>query len=200
MARRTGNRNGVDREPTFEEWHAALTEIVGEKPRVVQRIMEFFLRASGSGRAYLEGAKRLRPSLEIAVDLDLDEVLSTYDTMTLLGKLIAEPRFGTDPTFFVWKDIWQSSCVGPSDYYALAIEMSYVLEARSENEAEKARLQQVRAALENEYTLEKRFQEHSDFRRAAKTNTKPEPQEVCEERSGMGAPLTVRLPAHTQRM
>lgn len=172
MPRRTVSRKGIDREPTLKEWHEVLLEIIDPTESVVQRTIGYFLRTSKSGKAYLEGAKRLRPNLEIGVGLDLDDVVSTYDTMTLLGKLIAEPRCGTDPTFLVWKDIWKSASVGPSDYYPLAIEMSQVLEARSENEAEKARLQQVRAALENEFSLEKRFQDYLDYRRETKTITK----------------------------
>lgn len=149
-----GRRHG-DAGPTLEEWHAALTEIVGEEPRVVQRIMEYFLRASENGRAYLDGAQRLRPTLKIGKKLDLEEVIATYDAMTLLSKLIAEPRCGTDPQYFVWKDIWKDSTVGASQLYGMAIEISRVLEGRSENEAEKARLGQIRAALENEWNLEK---------------------------------------------
>lgn len=165
MARRTVSRKGMDREPTLKEWHQILTEVIDPTENLVQRTMEYFLRRSETGKAYLDGAKLLRPNLDIGVDMDLDDVVSTYDTMTLLDKLIAEPRFGTDPTFFVWKDIWKDSNLGPSEYYVLAIEIAQVLETRSENEAERARLKQVREALENEYSLEKRFDEYREFRR-----------------------------------
>ncbi len=142
-------------EPTLEKWHAALSSIVGEEPPVVQEIVEFSLRVSKSGTAYLEGAKRLRPNLEIGPDIDLDEIVATYDAATLLSQLIAEPRCGTDPHFYIWKDIWKCSFVGASDLYGLAIEISRTLEARARTEAETARIQQVRAAIENELHLEK---------------------------------------------
>jgi hypothetical protein len=142
------------REPTFTEWHVVLTAIVGDEPKLVQQTLEYFLRTSESGKAYLEGAQRLRPTLKIGRGFKLDEIIGTYDAMTLVGKLIVEPRCGTDPTFFVWKDIWKDPTVGASELYDYAIEITQVLEARSENEAEKTRLRQVRTALENELRLE----------------------------------------------
>jgi hypothetical protein len=160
MARRTVSRKGTDREPTFEEWHEILVEVLDPTGSLVQTTMEYFLRRSESGKAYLEGAKRLRPNLEIGVGMDLDDVVSTYDAMTLLAKLIAEPRYGTDPEFYVWKDIWKESSVGASEYYTLAAEIAAVLESRSENEQEKTRLAQVRTALENEF----RFEKYNDWR------------------------------------
>lgn len=174
MAKRRVARKTGDCELTLTEWHEVLSEIVDlTEESAVQRTMVHFLRTSKSGKACLEGAKRLRPDLEIGAGLDLEEVLAAYDTMKLLAQLIAEPRCGTDPTFYVWKDIWKSSWIGPSDYYPLAIEMSHVLEARSETEAEKVRLQQVRAALENEFSLEQRFQDYLTFRQATiKPNAK----------------------------
>lgn len=172
MAKRELSLKPGEREPTFEEWHEVLTEIVDPTENLLQQTIEFFLRTTASGKAYLGGAKRLRPDLEIGPAMDLDEVLATYDAMTLLGKLIAEPRCGTDPTFKVWKDIWQGSEVGPSSYYTLAIEISRVLETRSKNEAEKMRLQVVRAALEDEFSMEVRFDEYLMFRREATKNPK----------------------------
>ncbi len=163
MARRTVSREGLDREPTLKEWHEILTEVIDPTENLVQRTMEYFLRRSESGKAYLEGAKRLRPNLETGLGMDLDDVISTYDTMTLLAKLIAEPRCGTDPEFYVWKDVWKSSSVGAAEYYTIAIEIAQVLEARSENEEEKARLKQVRTALENEFRLE----QYNDWRSEA---------------------------------
>lgn len=89
-----------DREPTFAEWHAVLTSIVGEAPKVVQETIKYFLRTSESGRAYLEGAQRLRPALQIGKNLELDEVIATYDAKDAGSKLVAEPRCGTDPELF----------------------------------------------------------------------------------------------------
>ncbi len=82
-------------------------------------------------------------------------------------QLIEEPRCGTDPTFWVWKDIWKDSNLGVSEYYHYAIEIARTLERRSKDKAEKARLRQVRAALHNELSLETRFEDYRVFRHEA---------------------------------
>ena len=90
MAKRRVARKTGDCELPLTEWHEVLSEIVDlTEESAVQRTMVHFLRTSKSGKACLEGAKRLRPDLEIGAGLELEEVLAAYDTMKLLAQLIA---------------------------------------------------------------------------------------------------------------
>ncbi len=144
------------RDLTMEEWHALLIHAAGEN-ETIRGAVEFFLRTSLSGNAYLEAAKRLRPALQIDGELQLDEVIATHEAAALIGRLIAEPRCGADPEFFIWKDIWQDSTVGDSHLYAIAIEISRSRESRTSSPEELARIRAVRAAIENELRLEAYF-------------------------------------------
>ncbi len=173
-----------EREPTLKEWHAILTWIVGDNDQV-QGAMEFFLRTSPSGSAYLEGAKRLRPTLEIGRGLDLAEVIATHDAATLLGNLIAEKRCGSDPHFYIWKDVWKDSTVGASEQYELAIEIARGMEARASNHAEVARLREVRTAIENEL--------HRKICRLAK-RAHLSPTKLSSEEDGLKVPIEVPMP------
>lgn len=198
MASRNVVQKRGEREPTFAEWHAVLTSIVGDEPKVVQQTIEYFLRTSKSGRAYLEGAQRLRPNLKIGKNLELDEVIATYDAMDLVSKLVAEPRCGTDPEFSVWKDIWKDPSVGASELYGMAIEISQVLEERSRNEAEKARLQQIRTVLENELHLEGRASRAQKDAPRGKSLAKAAAGHIDEPQTPLGQELK-RILAHLEK-
>lgn len=135
-------------EPTFAEWQVLLDHTTDEELGL-QLTIQHLMFSTESGRAYLEFVTRYRPDLE-KYPLDFMQLVATYEALGWLDQLIAEPRLGTDPSFFIWKDIWNDSDAGLADGYKDLIGISKNMEDRAPSEEVRSRLRFVREAIERE--------------------------------------------------
>lgn len=159
MAKKAVSCGGAaQRDPTPTEWRALLAFVSDEYP-AVELTVRLLLVSTRSGQELVAGAKRLRPSLDVSGPLD--EITLTYDAAELLDRLLAEPRFGTDPEFFIWMDIWRDETIGPSPLYDLVIEMATMRETDATDEPARQRLRVVREAVERELAGEKYIEQKS---------------------------------------
>ncbi len=104
---------------------------------------------SPSGRAYLDYATRYRPDLG-KYPLDFLHLVEAYEARELLERLLAEPRCGTDPKFFIWKEIWNDASRGPSYRYTEMIKLAQAMDAHMPNDEARERLRLVRQSVERE--------------------------------------------------
>lgn len=114
------------------------------------------LRSTDFGRAFLQYAKKIRPSQPIdGDDFDLDELLFTYDGEALLDQLLLNPECGTNPSFYIWQRYWTSP-TGDDQLYGIMVEIAQVRERRRGIGREaRERLRIVRKCIEREWELER---------------------------------------------
>lgn len=142
------------REPTIEEWHQ-LIESNSEHEPEIQRTIQILMQNSATGRAYLEYVTQYRPELRDDEELAFIQLVTTYEALELLKQLLAEPRSGTDPDFFLWKDVWGKPADETVYDYEDIIVVAQAMENDSTDEIERARIRAVRESVEREFEGER---------------------------------------------
>jgi hypothetical protein len=138
----------VQQEPTIENWYT-LINMVSQYDEL-QIGVQFLLLGSVSGRAFMDYVTEYRPEIGNGPIFDFLDLAIFYETRKLLERLIAEPRLGTDPDFFLWKDIWKDPDRGVSYHYQNLIEVAQAMEEETTNAEDRARLRLVREGVERE--------------------------------------------------
>ncbi len=154
------------REPTMKEWQLLLDYAAEAEPEIALPIQLLLLNLE-SGRAYLEYVTRYRPELR-EDPLDFIQLYTTYETLELLNRLLMEPRFGTDPDFFLWKDVWNKPNGDMSDEYQDLIVIAQGMEDQAPTEGERLRLKTIREALEREFRGEEYLEHKNKLLRSMK--------------------------------
>lgn len=153
------------REPTIKEWQLLLDYAAEAEPDIALPI-QLLLLNSESGRAYLEYVTRYRPELR-EDPLDFIQLYITYEALELFNRLLMEPRFGTDPDFLLWKDVWKKQEPDTDDYGDL-IRLARGMEDQATTEEERVRLRAVREALERELQGEEYIEQKERLKRELK--------------------------------
>ena len=136
-------------ELTIEDWQR-LVDANAEKDADVQRTIQILMLNCASGRTYFDYVTRYRPELREEEHLDFFELITMYEAIELLNRLLAEPRCGTDPDYFLWKDVWDKPDVDPSYEYEDLVFVAHAMENQASVEAERTRVRVVREAVERE--------------------------------------------------
>lgn len=148
-----GDEHGRATQPSTQSarraWHAILKAILKHDDEI-QLAVQSLLLDSPSGHAFLDYVKEFRPRIGDGPILEFLAIVKTYEGLELLEKLKAEPRFGADPNFSIWKEFWHGSRHGPSYAYEDLIEFSLVMEKKAATEEERGRIRGVREAIERE--------------------------------------------------
>lgn len=142
-------------EPTIEEWHHLLDVVLGNWSSEVEQTVDYLLRTTPSGSAYLDQVKKVRPNLEISKNVSLVAITDTYEATLVVDRLLANSRYGIDRDLYI-RDFALTGTwfCDRQDAYRVVIELLRVREKRAKTGAERSRLKAVRAAVERELTCE----------------------------------------------
>lgn len=142
-----GSSTGL--EPTLQQWQDLIGFLAFED-RALRHTVSLLLKATESGRAYLERATRYRPRFEQLDTLDFEAMADAFDALERLEELIADPHFGVELGVLDWEGLWDVvAAVATEDFHRL-IHLSYVLEQRAATEADRERIRCVREGLDAE--------------------------------------------------